>query len=115
MEILKKLHMIKPNYNLIFIDIIKIKFPEKQCLLKYLLENKELTTFDILEINRKLFSDSAIDSTSINPKFKSYHKTDILKILEYQKINKINNTELATQFNISRNTISKWRKLFIIK
>ena len=45
-------------------------------------------------------------------KFRAYNKLTIMEILEYQKKNNINNTELSRYFKLSRNTIAKWKKCF---
>ena len=43
-----------------------------------------------------------------------HHKTTILEILQYQKNNNLNNNQLADHFKLSRNTITKWKKIYII-
>jgi DNA-binding transcriptional regulator YiaG len=102
--------MNKPDYKRIYSDILKMKFPDKKEIYEKLLFKSNLSSMDVTEINKKIFGKSQFHG--FNQKHKSYNQSDILKILDYQKNNKLNNTELAHHFNISRNTITKWRKLF---
>ena len=62
-----------------------------------------------------LFIDKTIspDHYGNSGKHRSYCKTTILKILDYQISHALNNTQLAQHFDVSRNTIAKWRRLFI--
>ncbi len=98
------------NYKLIYTDLLSKKFPEKQAEFKEILSKKMLNELDVLFISRQL---AAVEEPDLyNGKYKSYCKTTILKILDYQKKNRLNNSELANHFRISRNTIGRWRKLF---
>ncbi|MET3037668.1 helix-turn-helix domain-containing protein [Chryseobacterium sp. NRRL B-14859] len=99
-----------PDYRKIYTDLIHKRFPEKSHLLA-LLDKKELTALDIIDIDNRLSPLVQID----NPKFRSYDKKTILKILDYQKKNRYSNIEIEREFGISRNTISKWRKMFLMK
>ncbi|UTX49031.1 helix-turn-helix domain-containing protein [Chryseobacterium sp. MA9] len=98
-----------PNYRRIYIDFIKLKYPEKEFKCKALLEKKVLSALDVIKLNSILFSD---ESENFNQKLRSYDETAILEILLYQKINALNNTEAASHFKLSRNTIAKWKRLF---
>lgn len=102
--------MNKPNYRRIYSDIIKIKYPDKKETCETLLFKTHLSSMDILEINKKIFETE--NSNNLNQKHRSYNTTDIFSILDYQKNNKLNNSQVANHFNMSRNTIAKWRKLF---
>lgn len=97
-----------PNYKKIYTDIIYYKYPEKLDRCRNILNKKQLTELDILKLNSYIYSEEHRQ----NQKHKSYHKTAILEILEYQKIHKMNNTQLAIHFKLSRNTVTKWKKLF---
>ena len=66
----------------------------------------------LLQIWRKL-NEIIFGKKTENQKFKSYKRSDILKILDYQKKYKLNNSQLANHFNISRNTVTKWKKMFL--
>jgi hypothetical protein len=104
----------KPDYKAIYRDILQQKFPHKikECL--PLIEKKDLAAIDILALNQKIFGQHSTDSKNINQKYRSYSKSDILQILDYQKKKKLNNTQVATHFNLSRNSVSKWKKIFLV-
>ena len=84
-----------PNYKQIFKDILDRKY----------------SIVDVIEINTKIFGKGIINNSQ---KFRSYKKSDILNILDYQKENGLNNSQLANHFRLSRNTVSKWKKLFLV-
>ncbi len=48
----------------------------------------------------------------MNQKLRSYNEEDILRILQYQKNHNMNNLQVAERFGLSRNTMTKWRRLF---
>lgn len=95
----------KPNYKKIYSDIISAHFPEKENELKSILAKDELSCLDVIQLNNKLFGNQT-------PKHKSYDKPTILQILSHQKTYNLNNTELAHHFQLSRNTVTKWKKMF---
>lgn len=104
----------KPNYNKFYTDIVNLKFPEKKQECEFLLNKEELSVMEILLLNKIIFNtDNA--SRETNQKHRSYQKSDILQILDYQKKHNLNNTQLAKHFKLSRNTVTKWKKLFLIK
>lgn len=93
------------NYKKIFQDILDLKFPEKKELHTIVLE-KEITDFyDVLNLNRLIFGDEIKEN-----KHKSYDQSTIIKVLNYQKDNNLSNLETAKKFNLSRNTVSAWKK-----
>lgn len=100
-----------PNYNKIFSDIILFKFPDKMDKCKSLLSKDYLSELDILRLNDYIYSSEDYKS-SLNQKHKSYNKETIIEMLEYQKQNQLNNTQLAIHFKLSRNSVAKWKKLF---
>ena len=100
----------QPDYKTIYTDILNKLYPEKIAECTNLLQKKSLSAIDILWLNERIFGKS--DKT--NQKYRSYHKSDILKILDYQKKHKLNNSQLANHFKLSRNTVAKWRKMFIV-
>ena len=102
-----------PNYKNIYLDIITKKFPSKKDTYKKILSKNTLTDYDVIVLNNELFPNAK--NQTENQKLKSYTKETILKILDYQKAKKLNVTELARHFSISRNTIAKWRKIYIVK
>jgi len=102
-----------PNYKNIYLDIISKKFPSKTDTYEKILSKKILSNYDVIVLNKELFPNAK--NQTENQKLKSYTKETILKILDYQKAKKLNITELARHFSISRNTIAKWRKIYIVK
>ncbi|HCM36220.1 helix-turn-helix domain-containing protein [Chryseobacterium sp.] len=103
--------ILKPDYKRIYNDLIDKKYPEKKIEFKSMLEKKTLSTLDIIKLNQRLFGEK--EDCILNQKHRSYDKAAILEILDYQKINKLNNKQLALKFNMSRNTIGKWKKIFL--
>jgi len=108
----RKIQRLRPDYRRIYTDIIDRKNPGKKKECKNLLSKDELSVLDILELNRRIFGDLVQDTEIANQKFRSYQESDILEILDFQKKNKLNNSQLAQHFKTSRNTIAKWKKLF---
>jgi hypothetical protein len=103
--------MRKPNYNKIYIDLLDAKFPEKLKKFKSILDRKkQLSVLDVIKLNEDLFGVSYKE----RQKYRSYDKPAILEILGYQKKNRLNNSQVATHFRISRNTVAAWKKKFII-
>ena len=100
-----------PNYKQIFKDILDRKYPEKRNACENILNKTTLSIVDVIEINTKIFGKGIINNSQ---KFLSYKKSDILNILDYQKENGLNNSQLANHFRLSRNTVSKWKKLFLV-
>lgn len=107
---MKLLIMKKPDYKKIYEDIISFNYPEKMEICRNLLNKNEWTALDVISINNILF-DKDIDRSN-NSKFRSYDEQTIVKILHYQKELGLNNSELALHFRLSRNTVSKWKKIF---
>lgn len=95
-------------------DILSKKYPEKEHKCRYILEKKELSVLDIIKINEIIFGITDKEESINNQKHRSYDHSTVLEILNYQKKNKLNNSQLATHFKLSRNTIAKWRKNFTI-
>ncbi|WP_314241085.1 helix-turn-helix domain-containing protein [Empedobacter tilapiae] len=100
------------NYKTLYTDILNDLYPSKISVCQKILDKKALTVLDILELNKLIFGDEYKKNIDVNQKFKSYSRQDILLILDYQKKHRLNNTQLANHFNLSRNTIAKWKKLF---
>jgi len=104
----------KPDYKTIYTDILHQKFPNKieECI--PLLSKKHLSAIDILDLNQKIFGNSEEKSLRINQKFRSYSRSDILQILEHQKNHNLNNRQLANHFKLSRNTVARWKMMFLV-
>lgn len=100
------------NYKRIFEDILKIKYPQKMDKVLPLLYENELSSIDVLKINNMIFE---VKQTEGSLNHRTYNRSDIVKILEYQKENNLTNTAVAKHYKMSRNTISKWKKKFLVK
>lgn len=107
--------MKKPNYKKIYFDLINYKFPEKLEEYKEILSRKrELSVLDIIQLNESIFGIVSDGQERENQRYRSYDKSTIMEILEYQKKNFLNNTQLAMHFKLSRNTVAVWKKRFIV-
>lgn len=97
-----------PDYKRIFDDMITIKFPDKR---KYcdgiLKKKKKLSVLDVLKLNAIIFGHK-----EESQRFRSYDQKAIKEILNYQKKYQLRNSELADIFKLSRNTVTKWKKMF---
>lgn len=101
------------NYHAIYTDILQHKFPQKEEECRLLLEKQNLSAIDIIELNKKIFGIPDKKTESESQRHRSYNKSDILEILDYQKQQQFNNTQLAGHFKLSRNTVAKWKKKFL--
>ncbi|KMQ58452.1 hypothetical protein ACM46_22385 [Chryseobacterium angstadtii] len=101
-----------PDYVRIYRDIIQMNYPEKEILTRDILNKKSKLTFlEVVKLNTIIFG-SITNGSIENQKHRSYNKKTIHYILEYQIKNNLNNMQTAQHFKMSRNTISKWKKLF---
>ncbi|MGL5233963.1 MAG: helix-turn-helix domain-containing protein [Empedobacter falsenii] len=100
------------NYKTLYTDILNDLYPNKLLQCQEILDKKVLTVLDILELNKLIFGDEYKKNIDVNQKFKSYSRQDILLILDYQKKHQLNNSQLANHFKLSRNTVTKWKKIF---
>ncbi|WP_394665196.1 helix-turn-helix domain-containing protein [uncultured Chryseobacterium sp.] len=105
---------LKPDYKKIYLDIIEKKFPNKKSDCSYFFRKKIISALDVIQLNQKIFNSNNSLEVNENQLHKSYDKETVFEILNYQKKNKLNNTQLAHHFNLSRNTITKWKKTFVI-
>lgn len=103
-----------PNYNKIYRDLIETKFPENNEEYKEILQ-KKLTTIDVMKLNDRLFYESSCETLQFNQQHRFYDKYAVLEIIDYQKKNNLNNTQVAKHFKMSRNTIAKWKKIYLLK
>ena len=104
----KKHKITTPDYNKIYHDILTKKCPEKIEQYQYFFYNDKKTFLDIINFNRLIFGKN--EEVEKNQAYKSYDVATILSILHYQTKYKLNNTQLAQHFRLSRNTITKWKK-----
>ncbi|SHF79519.1 transposase [Chryseobacterium sp. OV279] len=105
---------LSPDYKRIYTDIIDEKYPEKRGICKNILNKKELSILDVLNLNTLIFSNAGKETLKSNQQLRSYDENTIREILQYQRKNNINNNQLALHFKLSRNSITKWKRLKII-
>ncbi|MFS4429104.1 helix-turn-helix domain-containing protein [Chryseobacterium sp. S90] len=103
-----------PNYKRIYTDMIQKKYPHKKEECRIILEKNKLTTLDIIKLNNIISDAQDCAVFRSNQKHKSYDTETIIKILEYQKKNKITNYQTAIDFKMSRNTLTKWKRKYIV-
>lgn len=103
--------MATPDYYKIYKDIILKKYPDKKDLLKYL-KNK-MSSLDVIYLDQLIFDNAELETEQNNQTHRSYDRDTINYILNYQKKNKLSNQVLANQFKLSRNTVTKWKKVFV--
>lgn len=103
----------KPFYNRLYADMIRDKYPDKADSCAKFIKKKRWIALDVIEINEILFGSSKgkLD-IQIDQKHRAYDTESILQILRDQKANKMNNNETTNKYGLSRNTLSKWRKIF---
>jgi hypothetical protein len=101
-----------PDYRRIYRDMIRIKYPEKAGLCQAILSKNTLERMDVIRLNTIITGSANGENIRYNQKLKSYDKSTILRILDYQKKHRLNNTQLAAHFRLSRNSVTKWKKLF---
>ncbi len=99
----------KPNYRKIYTDLLNRKYPEKKQTCAYILNKPEINALDVIELNKLIFSEKKHNAFK-NQSFRSYDEQTVMKILNYQKENRLNNIQLASHFKLSRNTVAKWKK-----
>lgn len=100
-----------PNYSLIYKNLITKKYPDKieECYVFF--KKEKFSTLDVIKLNKILFTTQSKHIISFDQKHRSYDKSSIMEILNYQKKNNLSNSQLAAHFSISRNTIAKWKKI----
>lgn len=102
-----------PNYKKIYSDIITKIYPDKKNVCQSLLDKTELSSLDIIKLNNLIFKSKNNDDISFDKRHRSYNKKAIQEITDYQKKQKLNNSQLANHFNLSRTTVTKWKKKFL--
>ena len=100
--------IIRPNYRRLYMDMLDWKYPDKKEVCAEVLKKRKLEALDVIMLNKIIFGHS-----KSNQRHKSYDKNSILEILAYQKNNPCSNKELSLLFKISRNTITKWKRIYV--
>ncbi len=99
-----------PNYKKIYTDLLNKKYPEKKQACEAILNKSKIESLDVIRLNEIIFSRKRLEVLNKNQSFRSYDEETIVRILQYQKEHQLNNTELASHFKLSRNTVAKWKK-----
>lgn len=103
----------RPFYHKVYADMIRDKYSDKESLCARYLQKENWTALDVIEVNELLFgSQKRRADRQIDQKHRSYDSESIKQILLYQQGNKLNNTQTARKYGLSRNTVAKWKKLF---
>lgn len=102
----------RPFYHKLYADMIRDKYPEKEGDCFSYLQRENWTALDVIRVNELLFGSKKKVDHAIDRKHRSYDKESIKEILLFQQKNKLNNNEIANKYELSRNTIAKWKKLF---
>ncbi|MDR6515883.1 transposase [Chryseobacterium camelliae] len=102
-----------PNYKRIYMDMLTIKYPEKAPLCSNILKKKTIDIMDIIRLEQIICGKKGHADSRFDQKLKSYDKKTICEMLEYQKKNRLNNSQLARHFKLSRNSVTRWKKLFL--
>jgi hypothetical protein len=105
----------EPDYKRIYTDLVNEKYPEKKSEHISLLSKEKLSVLDVITLNKILFTNDGEDkeTSDFNQNHRAYDRQAILQILDYQKKWKYTNSQLASHFKLSRNTITKWKKKFL--
>lgn len=72
-----------------------------------------MSIIGVLRFNKLLFGNESIQNKT-NNQYKAYDLDTVVYILEYQKEFNLSNTEISIMFSVSRNTITRWKKLYLI-
>ncbi|WP_317126520.1 helix-turn-helix domain-containing protein [Chryseobacterium nematophagum] len=75
---------------------------------------KELSVLDVIQLNKIIFGPVDKETEEFNQSHRSYTVSSIFQILDFQKKNKLNNTQVALYFKLSRHTVAKWKKKYLI-
>lgn len=100
------------DYKALYTDLIKKKCPDKMGLCEGILKKEHVSVLDAIKLNDILFPQQTIENERINQKHKSYQEEDIREILSYQKLHNLSNSQIALKFKMSRNTVTRWKRIF---
>lgn len=99
----------KPDYNKIYKDLINTWFFDQKEELLPLISIDITTSLDVIHINNELFNKTSKGTQNYNQKLRSYDVPSIIKIVDYQRENFLTIKETSELFNVSRNTVAKWK------
>ncbi|MCD0477899.1 helix-turn-helix domain-containing protein [Chryseobacterium sp. LC2016-29] len=77
--------MSKPDYQRIYRDLLKMKFPEKENDCQPILQKANFSQLDVINLEIILFGKKQSEEFLNNGRHRSYDKSTIFKILDYQK------------------------------
>ncbi|SIR55723.1 hypothetical protein SAMN05880573_1277 [Chryseobacterium sp. RU33C] len=100
-----------PNYKKIYTDMISMKYPHKMEECQEILNRNKINSLDVIILNNILLGRDQ-NSIKLNSNLRSFDKDSIVFMLEYQVRHNLNNLQLAAHFNLSRNTVTKWKRIF---
>ena len=101
-----------PDYKKLYTDYINQKTPAKMSSVERILNKEKLSNYDVLMMNNILFQHQEASVQRQSQKHRAYSKETIVELLRYQLKNQLNNSEMAKKFNLSRNSIAKWKLHF---
>ncbi|CAA7392982.1 helix-turn-helix domain-containing protein [Chryseobacterium fistulae] len=102
------------QYKRIFSDILDKKYPKKKEMCRDLLSKGDLSVLDIIELNTRIFGSPDAPTSAFNQSHRSYTRSSVLQILDFQKKNHLNNSQVARHFKLSRHTVAKWKKKYLV-
>lgn len=100
------------NYKKLYSDMIAYMYPNRLKEFQFILKKEKVNSFDIIIMQNKMLPQISKEQLEVNQRFRSYDEKTIKKILQFQKDNLLTNTQLASHFKLSRNTVAKWKKIF---
>lgn len=103
----------RPYYHKLYADLIREKYPNKEQACCDYLKKEHWTALDVIQVNEVLFgSKKNRQDRKIDQQHRAYDSESIKQILLHQQKNRLSNIEVANKYGVSRNTISKWKRLF---
>lgn len=103
-----------PDYKRIYTDILDTRFPHKKKDCESILNKEVLSHLDVIDLNTIIYGAVTAENWKFDKRHRSYNQDTIMEILQHQKKNKLSNRQLASHYKLSRNTVARWKKLFVI-
>ena len=107
------------NYKLLYTDFVyntpHLSYKDKREILNYINEKLKIEASYKQLIRLNTLITQRINYRTIQSRYsqlKAYDKDYILSVLKHQKEYQLSNREVSNMFQISRNTLSKWKKAF---
>lgn len=101
-----------PDYKRIYHEIIEKDCPEKNKDINAIFDKKIIKSYDIIELDMLINGTGSKKEQTFNQQHRAYDEDTIKYILDYQSKYALTNIKTSEIFRVSRNTISKWKKLF---